>query len=55
MLGALCSHVNDMTYEVPYECHGNRAVGHGRKRQPDDHNDLEFLEVHELGNHADGD
>ena len=54
MLGSPCSHLNDMTYEVPYECHGNSAVGHRRERQPNDHDDLKFLEVHELGNHADG-
>ena len=37
---------------MPDEGNGNRAVGDRGKRKPDDHDNLEFLEVHKLGNHA---
>ncbi len=45
----------EMPYQMPHERRSNQRVGHRRERQPDDDNDLELLEIGELGDHADGD
>ena len=42
-------------YEMPDERRSNKAIGHRGEGQPDDDDDLEFLELDEFGDDANRD
>ena len=44
-----------LTYQMPHKRRSDEGVGDGGERQPDDDDDFEPLELHELRYHADCD